>query len=321
MAKRNSKKSREATQAKMDAALAAMTAQVIEAIENDPGNWTKPWADTLAGGLPVNVATKKRYNGGNIFWLTIVAQGQNFPTNVWGTYKQWASVGGQVRKGEVSTLGMFYKQIFITEEVDGEEKRKRIPVLKSFPLFNAAQVEGADEIVAERFPQPDVGEVSPIDHAEKFFAEVGADVRFGGDRAFYRHTAGFDGDVDFIQLPERDTFRSAEDFYGTMGHEHVHWTGYKDRLDRTKGKHFGDEVYAREELVAELGSAFLNGYLGISGPTGCGHAAYLASWLKVLKEEPRALWSAVGDAAKALDFLVHEAGENGDAFDDEEVAA
>lgn len=315
MAKRNSKKSREETQAKMDAALADMTAQVIEAIENDPGNWTKPWADTLAGGLPINVATKKRYNGGNIFWLTIVAQSQNFPRNVWGTYKQWKSVGGQVRRGEASTLGMFYKQISITEEVDGVEKHKRIPILRSFPLFNAAQVEGAEDIIAERFPQPEVGEVSPIEHAEKFFAEVGADVRFGGDSAFYTR------DLDFIQLPERDSFRSAEDFYATMGHEHTHWTGAPDRLDRTKGKHFGDEVYAREELVAELGSAFLNGYLGISGPTGCSHVSYLASWLKVLKEEPRALWSAVGDAAKALDFLVHEAGENGEAFDDEEVAA
>ncbi|MCA1781850.1 MAG: ssDNA-binding domain-containing protein [Intrasporangiaceae bacterium] len=312
-AKTKQQKNREKQTAKMDSALHDMTEQVIEAIESDPGNWTKPWTATLANGLPINVATKKRYSGGNIFWLAVVGQSRGYSTNVWGTYKQWASVGGQVRKGEGSTLGMFYKMIHITEEEDGEKKTKRVPILKSFPLFNADQVEGGTDIVATRFPQPKQGTVDVIEHAEEFFASIGSDVRFGGDRAF------FSPSLDFIQVPERDTFRSSEDFYATLGHEHIHWTGGPDRLDRTKGKHFGDDLYAREELVAELGSAFLNSYLGLSGPTGCGHVAYLASWLRVLKAEPRALWSAVGDAAKALDFLTEAAGENGFEREDEDA--
>ena len=316
------KAQREKAQAKVDNTLEQITQQVIEAIENDPGNWTKPWADSNIG-LPVNASTKKRYSGGNMFWLTLVGQARGYSTNVWATYKQWASVGGQVRRGESSTVGLFYKQIVITEEDDsGEKKTKRIPILRSFLLFNADQVEGGADIVRKRFEVEDPEEVEPIDAAEEFFSTVGADLRFGGDRAFYRHANEF-GDGDFIQLPERDYFRSAEDFYATMGHEHVHWTGAEHRLSRTKGKHFGDEVYAREELVAELGSAILNAYLGISGPTTCGHAPYIASWLKVLKEQPKALWSVLGDASKAVDFLIHEAGQNGETLhtEDEEVAA
>lgn len=318
-AKKNFKKSREAAQAKIDSALADMTQQVIDSIESDPGNWTKPWVSSLSNGLPINVATKNRYSGGNVFWLTIVSVSRGYSTNVWGTYKQWASVGGQVRKGSVSTLGMFYKPIRITEKKNGEEVEKTIPLLKSFPLFNADQVEGGVEIARERFNVEDREGVDPIEHAEEFFTNVGADLRFGGDQAFYAHGAG----ADYIQVPVRDDFLSSEAFYATLAHEHTHWTGGPARLNRTKGKHFGDEVYAREELVAELGSAFLLGYLGIDTEAkGCGNAAYLASWLKVLKSEPKALWSVAGDAAKALDFLVHEAGENGVEDDeDEEVAA
>lgn len=302
---------------KTNAALTELTEKVIAAIEADPGNWTKPWRETLAGGLPVNALTKRRYSGGNLFWLTLAAQGRGYSTNVWATYKQWKQLGCQVRRGETSTLGMFYKRLTITEKQDnGDEREKTIPLLRGFYLFNAEQVEGGLEKVAERFGSDDETTIDIIDHAEEFFDTIGADLRFGGDRAFYRH----DAPNDYIQVPERDAFVTSEAFYATLAHEHVHWTGHPSRLDRTKGKHFGDETYAREELVAELGSAFVLGYLGIdTDAEGCGNAAYLASWLKTLKSEPRALWSVMSDAARALDFLVHEAGENGATLETEEA--
>jgi antirestriction protein ArdC len=292
---------------KIDAALAELTERVITAIEEDPGNWTKPWRDMMASGLPTNVLTRKRYSGGNLFWLSVVSD-QNGWTNYWGTYKQWKQLGGQVRKGESGTLAMFYKPVTITKDEDGETVEKTVPFLRGFYLFNATQVEGGMDIVAERMRIDgwDRDTVDPIDHAEKFFAVIGADVRFGGNRAFYNH------DRDFIQLPERDQFVSSEAFYAATAHEHTHWTGSPDRLNRTKGKHFGDELYAREELVAQLGAAFVLAYLDIdTDAEGCQVESYLASWLKTLKEQPRALWSVLGDASKALNLLTELAGENG----------
>lgn len=314
---KRSRKSKQTMKDKTNAALAELTEKVVEAIEADPGNWTKPWRETLAGGLPVNALTKRRYSGGNLFWLTLIAQSQGYSTNAWGTYKQWKQLGCQVRKGEKSTLGMFYKRLTITEtQEDGEDRTKTIPMLRGFYLFNAEQVEGGLEKVAERFGSEDPSTVDPIEHAEEFFTSISADLRFGGDRAFYRH----DAPNDFIQVPERDAFVSSEAFYATLAHEHVHWSGHPSRLDRTKGKHFGDETYAREELVAELGSAFVLGHLGIdTDAEGCGNASYLASWLKVLKSEPRALWSVMGDAARALDHLVEQAGESAELADDIET--
>lgn len=318
--KNRSRKPKTTMKDKTDAALRELTEKVIEAIEANPGNWTKPWRETLASGLPTNALTKRRYSGGNLFWLTLTTQGRGYSTNFWATYKQWSELGCQVRKGETSTLGMFYKRLTITEEVDGQDKTKTIPLLRGFYLFNADQVEGGVEKVAERFgADEDPSEVDIIDHAEEFFTAIGAELRHGGDRAFFVPA------LDYIQVPVRDSFVTSEAYYATLAHEHVHWSGHPSRLDRTKGKHFGDETYAREELVAELGSAFVLGYLGIdTDAEGCGNAAYLASWLKVLKEEPRALWSVMGDAARALDLLVHEAGENGATLEDEdkmEVAA
>lgn len=319
MAKKATTSSRKA-QEKIDAALAELTQTVIDAIEQNPGDWTKPWRETLAAGLPVNALTKRRYSGGNLFWLSLVAHGRGYSTNVWATYKQWQQLGCQVSKGEVSTLGMFYKRITVTDR-DNDDLRKTIPMLRSFYLFNADQVEGGTALVADRFGDGDRDHVEVIEHAEEFFTAIGADLRFGGDRAFYRH----DAPNDYIRVPDRDSFVSPEAFYATLAHEHVHWTGHPDRLARTKGKHFGDETYAREELVAELGATFVLSYLGINtAAEGCGNAAYLASWLKVLKAEPKALWSVIGDASRALDLLVHEAGENGETLEDEartEVAA
>ncbi len=177
------------------------------------------------------------------------------------------------------------------------EREKVIPFLKSYVVFNAEQIEG--------LPARYLGTVAPmvsalerIAHAEAFFAATGSDVRHGGGQAYYGSA------VDYVQMPPFEAFRDAESYYATLAHEHIHWTRHPSRLDRDFGRtRFGDEGYAREELVAELGSAFLCADLALAAEPRPDHAAYIASWLKVLKDDKRFIVSAAAHAQRAADFL------------------
>jgi antirestriction protein ArdC len=179
----------------------------------------------------------------------------------------------------------------------GEESARDIPFLKSYSVFNAEQIDGLPaHFLAPAAPRLDP--VQRIDHAERFFAATGAAVSYGGDRAYYSIS------TDHVQMPHFEAFRDAESFYATLAHEQTHWTRHSSRLNREFGrKRFGDEGYAMEELVAELGAAFLSADLDLTPEPRPDHAAYVAHWLTVLKNDRRAIFTAASYAQRAADFL------------------
>lgn len=271
-----------------------ITNQIVSALENGVKPWHKPWK---AGkpAFPTNFKTKARYRGINVLSLWATALDSGFDSSWWLTYKQAQELGGQVRKGERSSLGVFYKKldIDVPEEdrnEDGDEVRS-VLMARSFWLFNASQIDGidfGDELQGTEF--------SPIDDAERLLQSSGAEIIEGGARAYYRSAD------DAIRLPERRRFDQAGDFYATATHELTHWTGHKSRLDRQLGNRFGSEAYAMEELIAELGSAFVNADIGLQGELQ--HASYIESWLKVLKKDKKAIFTAASQAAKAHQFIM-----------------
>lgn len=231
-----------------------------------------------------------------MLWAASVEAGYVSPH--WMTFKQAKELGANVRKGERGSLVVYANSITKTEEQDdGSEEERKIPFMKGYSVFNIDQIEGLPEQYYSK-PEPVIDGVNRIDHAEAFFASTGADVRHGGNRAFYS------GGSDNVQMPAFESFRSPEAYYATLAHELTHWTKHKTRLDREFGrKKWGDEGYAKEELVAELGAAFLCADLALTPVSGEDHAAYIQSWLKVLKDDKRAIFAAAAHAQRAADFL------------------
>jgi antirestriction protein ArdC len=179
----------------------------------------------------------------------------------------------------------------------GEEQEHEIPFMKGYTVFNVEQIEGLPTHFYA-LAEPQIDPVQRIEHAESFFAATGADIRHGGNQAYYSVTH------DYVQMPAFETFRDAESYYATLAHETTHWTRHPSRLERDFGrKRWGDEGYAMEELVAELGSAFLSADLDLTPEVREDHAAYIGSWLKVLKNDKRAIFTAAGHAQRAADFL------------------
>jgi len=277
---------------------AEITNHLIAAIEADPGQPSLPWRRT--GGalhMPVNALTGNNYHGINILNLWVTAEQRGYSAPIWGTYKQWAERGAQVRKGERSSLVVFYRE-FETEPEGDDDNGKRRMARASF-VFNAAQVDG--------FALPDspasLGPIQRIERADHFVRATGAAIRYGGDRAFYQSA------LDFIQMPQEGLFSGTatmsrdEGYYATLAHELVHWSGGKSRLARDMGKRFGDLAYAGEELVAEIGAAFLCAELGITQETRPDHAQYLANWLQLLKSDSKAIFTAAARASEAAAYL------------------
>ncbi len=232
-----------------------------------------------------------------MLWAEAEAKGYNTP--IWITFKQALDLGAHVRKGEHGSLVVFASKTTRTETdpATGNETEHDIPFLKGYTVFNVEQVEGLPAqyyATAARTLDP----VQRIAHGDAFFTATGARVDHGGNRAFYRISD------DRIQMPPFEAFRDAESYYATLAHETIHWTRHETRLDRDFGrKRWGDEGYAMEELVAELGSAFLSSDLGLTPEVMPDHAAYIASWIKVLKEDKRAIFTAAAHAQRAADFL------------------
>lgn len=272
-----------------------ITDQIIAAIEGGVGEFQLPWHRASSAIFrPTNIASKKPYRGVNILSLWVASENKHFTSGIWGTYRQWAEIGAQVRKGEKSTYIVFYKEIASTS--DHEDSTRLIA--RATPVFSAEQVDGyAPEPVEAATP------IDPIESAETFVAATGATIQHGGDKAYYRPS------TDNIQLPHRTAFTGsptispAESYYATLLHELTHWTSHATRCGRELGKRFGDDAYAMEELIAELGSAFLCNGLGISSELRADHAQYLASWLSVLKSDKRAIFTAASKASAAVDFL------------------
>jgi len=279
-----------------------ITNQIIEAIEQGAGDWQMPWHRTGEGlNRPMNADTGNAYRGINVLSLWVAAEVRGFSTGLWGTYRQWQAKGAQVRKGEKASLVIFYKE-YDAEDIDtetGETTDGKRRFARASYVFNADQVDGYER------PEPPeaINPVEAISQADAFIRSTGAKISHGGDRAYYRPTS------DSIQMPEPSRFlgtptsSATECYYSTLLHELTHWTGHAKRCDRQFGERFGDEAYAMEELVAELGAAFLCADMGIALTPRPDHAAYIDHWLKVLKADNRAIFTAAAQAAKAGEFL------------------
>lgn len=276
-----------------------VTDRIISDLEKGVRPWLKPWSASHTEGRVTRPLRHngQPYSGINVLLLWGDAVAKGFTADTWMTYKQAEALGAHVRKGEQGSLVVYADRFTKTEANEkGEEVEREIPFMKAYTVFNVEQIEDLPERYAPVLvmrPEP----MQLIAAAEAFFANSGAVFRHGGNRAFYAPGQ------DFIQMPPAEAFRDAESYAATKAHELIHWTGHESREAREFGKRFGDTAYAREELVAELGAAFLCADLGVTVEPREDHAAYLASWLSVLKEDKRAIFSAAAHAQRASDFL------------------
>lgn len=281
-----------------------VTAEIIQAIEDGiTGEYQMPWHRSTAQGLPMNVSSGKHYHGINTLTLWVTSLKAGYPTPFWASYKQWNDIGAQVRRGEHGTPVLFFKPLEqdqkdtpVSESSELPERRRIVVRLSH--VFNAEQVHG--------WPAPGIEPIDRTDQialADRFIEGIGATIRYGGSHAYYSRS------TDHIQMPERSSFTGTETstpteaFYATLFHEHVHWSGHRDRLNRDLSGRFGESAYAMEELVAELGAAFLCAELKIANVPRKDHVLYVRSWLPVLKEKATALPLAAASAMKACQYL------------------
>jgi antirestriction protein ArdC len=289
-----------------------ITAAIIEKLEQGTKPWVKPWR-----GLPVSRPLRScgtPYRGMNTFWLWMVADACGYASPYWMTYGQCRELGGQVRKGEKSTIAIFYKSY--TKEVEnaeGEADTENRRVLKAYAVFNADQCDGLPEFY---HPKPMVAPVEPAGRETKpdqFFGAIGANLRHHGCQAYYEPV------LDRVTMPPAELFEAYDHYYATLAHELSHWTGHSSRLDRDLKNRFGSDAYAAEELIAELSSAILGAELGLPVTHLDHHASYIASWLKILKSDERAILTAAAKAEEAASLLLklggHQSCERGADID------
>lgn len=280
---------------------ANITQQIITALEAGTPPWVCPWNRSHGSVMPANLTTGRQYRGINILLLNLQQLACGYPVNRWLTYQQACSLGARVRRGETGTRIVFFK---LLERDDAAQPRpmlaparKVIPLLRSFTVFNAAQVAGLPDQPSE--PTPVAADWSPLSAAEDLLRASGARIQHGGSQAFY--SPG----LDLIQLPPVLAFDSPASYYSTALHELTHWTGHASRCNRLQSSRQHIEAYAFEELVAEMGSAFLNGHCGMAGALH--HASYINAWLQALRSDRRLVFSAASLAQKAADFVLpHE---------------
>jgi len=280
---------------------ARITAQIVSELEKGVRPWFKPWnAEHAAGRITRPLRFNGiAYRGINVLMLWSQALAKGYAAPVWLTFKQAQELGAHVRKGEIGSLVVYASKVTRTgtDDETGEEVERDIPFMKGYTVFNVEQVEG---LPAQYYAtaEPRLDPVQRIEHAERFFATTCATIRHGGNQAYYTMAD------DRVQMPPFESFRDAESYYATLAHEMTHWTRHPKRLERDFGrKRWGDEGYAMEELVAELGSAFLSADLDLTPEARADHAAYIASWLKVLKDDKRAIFTAAAHAQRAADYL------------------
>ena len=264
-----------------------VTNSIIEQLEKGAAPWIKPWsADSTADK---NIVSQKPYAGINRLILGMSAMSQSFNTPVWGSFKQWQALGASVKKGERGTKIIFYSPVTKENKATGDSETYNL--IKAYFVFNASQVDGI-EIAPVSAPE------TPFDsiyEAEQRIAKTGAIISYGGDAAFYSPSH------DKIQLPNKATFQDSGSYYATAFHELTHWTSAKTRLDRTLGTKFGNPEYAFEELVAEMGAAFLCQDYRIKGELR--HAGYIQHWLKACRADDKAIFKASALAQKAANYI------------------
>ena len=281
----------------------SITAKIIASIEAGAGTFTMPWhGSIIPPTFPVNAATDAPYRGVNILSLWADAMFKRYIGGYWASYRQWQTLGAQVRKGERGSMIIFYKKLESKEdESEGEEDQRRFVARASY-VFNVEQVDGWQPPA----PKP-WSDVTVNEQVAAFIRATGADVHHGVHAARYRR------DLDRIEMPNPELFigtgtRSAtEAYHAVLCHETIHWVGASHRLNREFGKRFGDKAYAFEEIVAELGAAFLCSAFRIVNEPRLDHAAYVSSWLEILDHDTKAIFTAASKAQEAVEYLMQVA--------------
>lgn len=270
--------------------------RILELLEQGTIPWRRPW--NASTGMPKNLVTKKEYRGINVFLLSCMP----YSSPYWLSFKQVSERNGHIRKGEKATVVVFWKWLDRNDVQVSEEHTSngRIPLLRYYNVFNFEQCEGMEA------PEPEetVNQFDPIDKSADIITSMPMkpDVKFGGNRAYYSPS------LDYIQLPHLHTFEGPEEYYNTMYHELVHSTGHAKRLGRKsilEPSFYGSHEYSKEELVAEMGAAFLCGHSGIESMTLENSAAYIRGWLSVLKGDKTLLVHAAAQAQKAADNIMN----------------
>lgn len=273
-----------------------VTDAIVHAIEQGAGSYRMPWVVRQDQGFsPLSISTAKPYRGINTVVLWAQSQSKGYTSALWGTYQQWQSLSGQVRKGEHGSP-VVYWGTYEKQTGDDEEPAGRHLFAKGYTAFNLEQVDGVK--LPKRFDLK-LSTHERIARAERFFAGVGVQVRDGGNQAFYRPQT-----PEAVYMPGFNQFPEPQQYYSVLAHETTHWTSHLSRCDRQLGKRFGDEAYAIEELIAELGSAYTMATLELELTPRADHAAYIDSWLKVLKSDKRAIFTAASKAQQAADFMI-----------------
>jgi antirestriction protein ArdC len=278
-----------------------VTDRIIADLEQGVRPWAKPWSTEHAAG---KITRPLRHNGTpysgiNILMLWCASVERGYTAPIWMTFRQAIELGAHVCKGEKGSTVVYANSITRTDidEQTGDETECDIHFMKGYTVFNVEQIGGLPSHYYAK-PEPRLNPIQRIEHAEQFFAALKADIRNDGTMAYYAQ------DADYIRMPIFEAFSNAESYYATLAHESTHWTKHPSRLDRQFGrKSWGDEGYAEEELVAELGAAFLCADLELSLQPREDHASYIAHWLKVLQNDKRAIFRAAAHAQRAADFL------------------
>jgi antirestriction protein ArdC len=272
---------------------AEVSARIIAELEAGAATWIKTWSATPGANTPCNAVTNRPYSGCNVILLWM-ARAAGYRTPRFLTFKQATGLGGHVRKGERGTRVYFVKQLEVHNDAD-EAPARLVPMMREYTVFNVDQCEGLPDSVTTGKPMRARNPDTRDELADEFLCSTGADIREGHGEAYFVPSR------DFISMPAFEAFKGADHFYNVAFHELTHWTAHGSRLDRDLKNRFGSRNYAAEELIAELGAAFLCAEFGFDGDLR--HAGYIAHWIELLKADKRAFFTACSQASKAADYL------------------
>ena len=293
---------------RFDDLITQVTSDLVTAIEAGADNWTMPWHTIATTAQPRSI-DHRPYRGLNALVLALHGAERGWTSGTWATYLGWQRHSAQVRRGERATHVVLWKPVNRSDNTGNEPRsettddtpdtRGRL-VSRVFAVFAAEQVDGADPDLSAR--TIDLDTPGRILEADDYFSTIGADVVVGGNSAHYSHG------LDRIHVPHLNQFQQPALYYSTLAHEHTHWTAHPTRLARNLTGRFGDDAYAIEELIAELGAAYWSAQTSLSQATRHDHASYIAHWIRVLREQPRVLLTVTARAQAALDYLNNAAG-------------
>jgi antirestriction protein ArdC len=271
-----------------------VSTRIVAELERGAAPWIKPWSATAGQNVPQNALTNRPYSGCNVILLWL-ARNRGWSTPRFLTFKQAIEAGGNVRKGEHGTKVYFVKQLQV-KNGEGEEAESRlVPIMREYTVFNVGQCDGLPDSIRAGKPMRVRNPNTRDELADDFLRATGAEIREGHGEALYVPSR------DLISMPAFQAFKGADHFYNVAFHELTHWTGHKSRLDRDLKNRFGSCAYAAEELVAELGAAFLSAEFGFDGDVR--NAGYIATWIDLLKTDKRAFFTACSKASKAAEYL------------------